>query len=176
MSKKALLIVSFRNYQDIELNETKKALDQAKISVTVASSNKGEARGKLGGKVNIDISLDQVNVNDYDAIVFIGGPGAINYTKNEDALKIAREAKNSDKLIGAICIAPAILAKAGILSNKKSTIWTSEEDRSSIKFLEEGGAEFINQDVVVDGKIVTACGPSAAPKFGKAIAELLSRE
>ncbi len=130
----------------------------------------------LGGKIKVDVLLGKVNVKDYDAIVFIGGPGATGYIKNEDALKIAREAVVQNKLLGAICIAPAILARAGILSRRKATIWTSKEDKSPIEFLEKGKAEFIDQDVVVDGKIVTACGPYAAAKFGEIIAELVSRE
>lgn len=172
-TKKALLIIAFQDFQDIEYGETRKALEQAGVKTVVASSKLGKAQGKLGGKISVDIVLDQVNVDEYDAIIFIGGPGAVNYIKNEVALKIAKEAKRLNKLIGAICIAPAILARAGVLSYKKATIWTSREDKSPIKFLEEGKANFIDQAVVVDGKIVTASGPHAAQQFGETIAELL---
>ena len=176
MAKKALLIIAFQNYQDIEYGETRKALEKADIAVMVASTKLGMARGKLGGTTKVDLLLEQVDVDDYDAIIFIGGPGAVEYIKNEKALEIAKKAKVLDKLLGAICIAPAILAKAGVLSEKKATIWTSEEDKSPIKFLKEGKAKFIDQDVVVDGRVVTACGPHAAKKFGGTIAELLSCE
>jgi protease I len=176
MTKKALLIIAFQDYQDIEYGETRKALEKIHITVTVASTKLGMAQGKLGGTTKVDLLLEQVKVDDYDTIIFIGGPGAVGYITNEKALEIARKAKASNKLLSAICIAPAILAKAGVLSGKKATIWTSEEDKSPIKFLEEGKAEFIDQDVVVDGRVITACGPHAAKKFGETIAEILSRE
>jgi protease I len=66
-----------------------------------------------------------------------------------------------------------ILAKAGVLKDKKATVWTSSLDRGPVKILKENGAEFVNEKVVRDGKIITANGPAAATEFGEKILENL---
>jgi len=118
--------------------------------------------------------LRDLKVADYDAILFIGGPGAANYMDDETCHQIAREAVKADRVLGAICIASAILAKAGVLDGKKATVWSSPLDRSTVKILEENGAIFQKDSVVVDGKIVTGNGPGAAKEFGEKIVEILN--
>ncbi len=73
--------------------------------------------------------------------------------------------------MGAICIAPTILAYAGVLEGKKATVWN--QDGKQAEILTKNGAEFVDELVVVDGKIVTANGPPAAEAFGKKILEML---
>ena len=77
------------------------------------------------------------------------------------------------KILAAICIAPAILAKAGVLEGKNATVWSSVLDKGPIKILEENGANYVEKDVVVDGNIITANGPQAASEFGRKIVEIL---
>ncbi|MEM2638356.1 MAG: DJ-1/PfpI family protein, partial [Candidatus Hadarchaeales archaeon] len=91
------------------------------------------------------------------------------YFSNKHALSIAKEAFSAGKVVGAICIAPVILANAGILKGRRATVW----DGDFVKMLEAGGAKYTGKNVEVDGKIVTANGPHAAREFGKKIAELL---
>lgn len=172
-NKKALLIVAFRDYQDLEYNTIKEVLENKGIEITTASSSLGEAKGKLGGKILVDLTLKEVNLDDFDALIFVGGPGTVEYFENKDAHRLAKEAVEKDKILGAICLAPVILAKAGILSGKKATVWSSLFDRSPIEELEKNGAIYLDQDVIVDGKIITANGPSAAKKFTETIVELL---
>ena len=145
------------------------------IDVDVASSSLGEAVGKFGKKVNVDKLISEVNLDDYDALVFIGGPGAVEYIENNQAHQLARQAIEKNKVLGAICIAPDILAKAGVLKGKKATVWSSIVDRQPIKVLEDNGAIYLNQPVVKDGNIITANGPSAAKEFGKTIGEELNK-
>jgi protease I len=172
-NKKVVLVVAFNDYQDIEFNQTKKALEDEGVQITVASLKKGEAKGVLGGKILIDKTLEEIDLNEYDGLVFIGGPGTTQYFENDKALSLAKEAVEKNKVLGAICIAPVILAKAGVLSNKKATVWSSFIDKSFIEEIKKENAIYLDQDVVVDGKIVTANGPSSAKKFGQTIAELL---
>jgi len=176
INNKVLLIVAYQGFQDLEYGETRQALEEAGCAVTIASSQPGIARGKLGGEVEVELTLNEVRVDDFQAVVFIGGPGADEYMDNPLAHKIARQAVEKNKVLAAICIAPAILAQAGLLEGKKATVWSSLQDQSFIQQLKDGGAEYQKQDMVVDGKLVTANGPAAAADFGRAIAQLLAQQ
>ncbi|MEM2674590.1 MAG: DJ-1/PfpI family protein, partial [Candidatus Hadarchaeales archaeon] len=87
------------------------------------------------------------------------------------ALSLAKEAAELGKKVCAICIAPVILANAGLLENRKATVWDGEFRR----MLEEKGAKYVNKSVVVDGNIITANGPGAASEFGRTIAKELAK-
>ena len=122
------------------------------------------------------VSVSAVNVADYDAVIFIGGSGASVYFDDETVLSIAKQAHQQNKVIGAICIAPALLAKANVLQGKRATVWSSSMDKSPIKMLEQGGATYEDKPVVVDGKIITAQGPSAAKEFAEAVISIISNQ
>jgi len=171
--KRAAIIIAFKDFRDEEYFKTHEVLFKGEIEMKIVSSEKGTAIGADGGEVNIDLTLDELKVDDFDAIVFIGGPGAPKYLDNEKSYRIAREAIEKNKILAAICISPTILAKAGVLQGKKATVWASPLDRQPIKILEENGAEYIDEKVVQDGKIITGNGPAAAEEFGQKILELL---
>lgn len=173
VTKKIAMVVAYKDYQDIEYQDTREAFDQAGFKVTIVSSSLGQASGKLGGSLKVDLALADLKVADFDAVVLIGGPGAPEHLDNETSYKIVQEAQVQDKVLAAICISPTILAKAGVLSGKKATVWSSVVDRSPIKVLKDNGAEYLDQKVVQDGKIITANGPAAAKEFGKTIVEAL---
>jgi len=168
-AKKVLMVVAGRDFRDEECFVPKKILEDGGVEVRIASDKKGEAIGAEGGEIAVDLSLNEVDVSDFDAIIFIGGPGALKHLDNEDSYRLAREAAEKGKVVAAICVAPAILAKAGVLSGKKATIWTSPTHRELVKILTENGARYIDENVVVDGKMITANGPSAAGKFGEEV-------
>ena len=172
-NKKAVLIIAYQGFQDFEYSETRRVLEAAGIEIVVASSLKGDAQGKSGQSVIIDKTLNELVVEDFDALVFIGGPGALEYVENSSAHKLVQQAVNQDKILAAICIAPEILAKAGVLKDKQATVWSDPVDKSTIEVLEKGGAEYVDQAVVVDGKIITGNGPEATVEFGQKIAGLL---
>ena len=167
---KALLIIAEQNFRDEELFETKKEVEKKEIITVIASKTSGEKTGSLGGKAKADIALKDVKPGDYNAIIFIGGAGARQYFNDFAALTIAKQAYNKGKIVAAICIAPVILANAGILKNKKATVWKSTDE---IKILKEKGAIYEDKNVVVSGNIITACGPQASKEFGETIANLL---
>lgn len=118
-----------------------------------------------------DVELRSVNAENYDAIVFIGGSGAEVYFDNSLAHKIAKDAVTQNRLLCAICIAPGILAKAGVLEGKKATVFFGEKYE---KLLREGGATNTKQRVEVDGRLITANGPMASKEFGQAILAALA--
>jgi len=168
----ALMVIAPQNFRDEECFETKDELEKAGIKVEIASLTKGEKRGTHGGLINADMPIGSVNVEDYDAVVFIGGAGAQIYFQNPIALDIARQAYNTGKITAAICVAPVILANSGVLNGKKATIW---EGPDTMKVFRDKNVDYTGKSVEVDGKIVTANGPKASREFGRKIAELLKR-
>ncbi len=171
--KKIALVVAPRGFRDEEYFEPKKILEDAGVSVSTVSKGVSQATGKLSGLTRVDVDLADISTDDFDAIAFIGGPGSAGYYDDDVALDLARSSAASGKPTAAICIAPGILANAGVLSGKKATVWAPPEDESKIAMLEEGGATYTGADVEVDGNIVTANGPHAASAFGKKLLEML---
>jgi protease I len=170
--KKAVMIIAFREFRDVEYFVPKEILEKAGIEVKTASNKMGTAIGADGGDTNVDLLVSQINVSDFDAIIFVGGPGCLDALDNEDSYKVAKEAVSQNKVLAAICISPVILAKAGVLKGKRATVW-NDFAKTQAKILEKEGAIFEDKPVVVDGKIVTANGPKAAKEFGNTILELL---
>ena len=168
--KKVLLIVAKRDFEDIEYNKTRKALDDAGMQCTVASTKTGSLQGRKGKRVKSDVELKDVVVADYDGVVIIGGGGIKKEWKNGDAHRIVREAMDQGKVVAAICAAPGVLGHAGVLKGRKGTA----HPRSGAKsVMTDNGCEFVNQDVVVDGNVITANGPGAAKAFGEAVVKAL---
>lgn len=165
---KVLMVVAPQNFRDEEFLEPKNILQGKGIDVKVASRGVGEAVGMFGAKALINKHIGEVKADDYDAVVFIGGTGASIYFNDPIALDLAKSAFEKEKIVGAICIAPSILANAGLLSGKKATAFSSESDNLAAK-----GAQYTGEPVTVDGKIVTARGPEAATAFGRKLAEAL---
>ena len=99
---------------------------------------------------------------------FIGGSGAKEYFNNKYAQGIAKQAAEKKKVLGAICIAPTILANAGVLKGVSATSFPSEESQ-----LRSAGAKYTGSDVERDGLIITGSGPQAATQFGQAIVKAL---
>jgi len=160
---KILFIVAPQDFRDDELFTTKEILQQD-YDVIIASRDVEIAQGMLGARVKVDLDIRDVNVDDYIAIVFIGGSGTTVYFDDQTALNIAKQAYQKNKTIGAICLAPAILANAGILNGKKATSFKSARD-----ILKKHGAIVLDQPVVIDNNIITASGPDAAYDFGNAL-------
>jgi protease I len=170
-TKKAVLITASSNFRDEELFETQRELEDANVKTVIASTKKTPIKGMLGGRAQAEILIDELQVDDYDAVVFIGGSGAKQYFENQTALNIARQAKEKGKILAAICIAPAILSNAGILDGVRATSFTSEENR-----LKKAGAKYTGIDVERDGLIITGKGPQAAAQFGQMIVEALAEQ
>lgn len=169
-AENAVMVIAQRGFRDEELFRPKEILEKAGVVVTIASLTLQECKGMLGSVVKPDTTIDQVKVDDYDIIVFVGGSGASQYFDNLVAHRLAQEAVNKKKILGAICIAPVILANAGVLDGRRATVWSSESGQ-----LEAKGAYFTGAPVQVDGKIVTANGPSAAEDFARAMVGYLKK-
>jgi protease I len=166
--KKAVLVISHQGFRDEELLDTKKALEKNGIEVKIASTELSEAEGKLGARVVPDILFQDIQVKDFDALVFVGGPGAVQYWDDPLARKLLKEAAIAGKVSAGICSAAATLAKAGILRGKRATVFPGDAQELIVN-----GADYTANHVERDGQIITADGPASAGKFGEEIARAL---
>lgn len=170
--KKIVMIIAAEGFRDEELQVPLKAFKQAGADVKIASSIVGTCVGKLGAKVKSDMLYTDINAGDFDAVLFVGGPGGFQYLDDPKAHKVAQDTVAEDKVLGAICMAATILSKAGVLEGKKATVFPSEED---IQIVKNGGAQYTGANVETDGRLVTADGPQSAAKFAEAIGKLLTK-
>ena len=123
---------------------------------------------KHGIRVMVDKRLNEVNEDNYDAIILPGGsPGYENLRKSKRVIEILKKFNSQNKLIGAICGAPLILAREGLLDNKKATIYPG---------MERELPHPRDEPVIVDGNIVTSQGPGTAMKFALTLVKLLKGE
>jgi len=189
-----LLVVAHQGYQPIEYTIPKYLLEAEGIKVVTASNKPGVAtvnnvrkskypitlkngttkKVDLLLKTKVDVTLDQVNPQDYDGIFFIGGPGAMENLDNKTSHDIIKKMAELNKPFGAICISPRILAKAGVLAGKKrATGWNDDSKLAGI--FKKYDVKYIKEDVVVDGNIVTGTSPAAARDFGYAIIDVVKK-
>jgi protease I len=171
--KKIAMIIAHEGFRDEEFEKPYEIFTDAGAKVEIVSTDLSEAKGMLGKTVKPTMLIDDLNVDNFDAIIFVGGIGSQQYFDNEKALNIAKEAYEKNKIIAAICIAPIILANAGILDGKKVTVWDSGNGEFISK-IESKGANYLSQNVVREDNIITANGPHAAKEFGEEIARVLS--
>jgi len=174
--KKVVMVIAFQDFRDEEYFVPKGILEKAGIEVKTASNKKGVAIGANGGEARVDFLVSEIKPTDFEAIVFVGGPGCLKNLDNQESYDLAKRTVVENKVLGAICISPVILAKAGFLSGKRATVWSDPLNKKPIEILKENGAIYENKDVVSDGKIITANGPSASQKFGQAIIESLKNK
>jgi protease I len=172
--KKAAIIIASENFRDEEYFITKEVLEKRGINVKTVC-DKTKAVGKFGGEAKADILINDLNVDNFDAIIFAGGQGAIKLLDNELSYDILRKAMIMKKIVAAICIAPTILAKAGILAGKRATVWSTDMDKSAIKILQLNDAIYERDSIVKDGNIITGENAEFAQEFGEAIAEELTK-
>lgn len=169
--KKVVFVIASEGYQPVEYAIPKKLLEQAGIMVLTASNNLGTAVAKDGSTTQVDYVINDIPLQDIAGIFIVGGPGAMEHLNTQELHCILKEAHNKNKKIGAICIAPRILAEAGILENKQATGWNADNQLQSI--FKKYGVNYKPHEVVRDTNIVTATGPDAAREYGEQIISML---
>lgn len=163
-----LMVVAPSCFRDEEYEEPKAVFEARGAQVATASTEAGPAIGSYGCRAIVDVALCNADLPRFAALVFVGGAGAEVFFDDPGAHAAARKAVDLGQIVGAICIAPSILARASLLDGRRAT---SFPDRQAD--LEEHGAIWTGRAVEIDGPFVTANGPEAAHEFGEAVAGLI---
>jgi len=166
--KRAVMILPSQGFRDEELIDAVRVLNASSILTVIAGPEVGTARGMLGTVMQIEIPLQQLDVDKFDAVVFVGGTGSLEYVNNPLATSIAGEAIRKGKIVGASSMAPMILASSGLLKGVNVTGFNGNRQA-----LASAGATYTGKPVEHDRLIITSSGPSATVLFAKAIAEAL---
>jgi 4-methyl-5(b-hydroxyethyl)-thiazole monophosphate biosynthesis len=165
---KALVLMA-QGFEEIELSSIVDILRRGNISVTIAGLSSGLITGSRGINIQPDVLLDSIDEL-FDIIILPGGsPGYINLGNDKRVLDLVNRYYSEGKIVAAICAAPSVLAKAGILEKRKATIFDGMEDLLK-------NAKYVNQTVVEDQNIITSQGPGTSIEFALTILLRLTNE
>lgn len=175
LSGTRVAVIATDGFEQSELTEPVKALQEAGAQVDVISNKAGEIKGmqhdKPGVSIQVDHTLNSVRPDDYDALHLPGG------AMNADAIRMVPELQqflrafqSAGKPMAAICHAPWELISAGLAKGRKLTSYHTIQDD-----LRNAGAHWVDQEVVVDGNWVTSRQPSDLPAFDREMVKLFAR-
>jgi protease I len=171
---KRVLILATDGFEQSELIEPKKALEEAGIETIVASPKRGEIKGwnhtDWGERVPVDAGLDEVAAADFDALLLPGGVMNPDKLRQEErVIELIEEFDEAEKPIAAICHGPWLLVEADIVDGRTVTGWPSIRTD-----LENAGGDVVDQEVVVDGNLITSRKPDDIPAFSKTLIDALA--
>lgn len=171
-----VLIISTDGFEQSELLEPKRVLEEAGAQTTLASLKSGEIRGwdekDWGKSVSVDMLVGDVSESDFDALLLPGGQMNPDILRMEPkVIDAIRAFDAAGKPIAAICHAPWLLAEAGLLEGKTVTGWPSIRTD-----LANAGAAVVDEEVVVDGNLITSRKPDDIPAFTNALMAALNME
>ena len=171
---KRVAILATNGFEQSELEEPKKALQEAGATAEVVSPTAGQIRGwnhtDWGSSVSVDVELERADPSRYDALVLPGGvmnPDALR--TSPDAVEFVRAFVSTNKPIAAICHGPWTLINAAGVRGRKMTSWPSLQVD-----LENAGARWVDEEVVVDRGLVTSRKPADLPAFNRKMIEEIS--
>lgn len=174
LNGKKIAILVADGFEQSEMTEPRKALDEAGARTVLISPEEGTVRGwdesDWGNEFKVDAPLSDVKPEEFDGLLLPGG------VKNPDTLRMdgeavefVREFFNSGKPVAAICHGPWTLINAGVVQGRRMTSY-----RSISVDLKNAGAEWVDEEVVVDNGLVTSRMPSDIPAFNRKFIEELS--
>jgi len=168
---KKVAILAADMVEQVELTEPRKAVEQEGAKVELISIHDGEIQGfnhfEPADKFKVDKTVEEVSVDDYDALIIPGGVGNPDQLRgDENAVRFVREFADSKKPMGVICHGPWVLVEAGVARGRKLTSWPTL--RTDIV---NAGGEWVDKEVVVDDGIVTSRKPDDIPAFNKKLIE-----
>lgn len=168
--KKVAILVE-DGFEQVELTSPKEALEKAGAQTRIVSPKRDKVKGwehtKWGQEFPVDVTIDQANADDYDALLLPGG--VMNPDKlrtNQSAVKFVRSFFDQKKPVAAICHGPWMLAEADVVNGRKMTSYPSIQTD-----LKNAGANWVDQEVVVDEGLVTSRKPDDLPAFNRKLVE-----
>ncbi|UAX00043.1 type 1 glutamine amidotransferase [Halopseudomonas nanhaiensis] len=168
----ALLVTD--GFEQIELTSPREALREAGAIADIVSAESGEVRGwnhtDPADSFKVDRTFDAAHADDYDAVVLPGGVvNGDNIRLNDVAKSLLKNVAKANKPIAVICHGGWILASADLVKGKKMTSWPSLADD-----LRNAGADWVDQEVVVDGNLISSRKPDDLDAFNRALIEKLA--
>lgn len=164
-------VLAADGFEQSELFEPKKALEEAGAEVKIVSLEAGEIKGwnekNWGDSIAVDLTVDEASADDFDALQLPGG--VMNPDKlrmNEKAVQFIKSFFDAGKPVAAICHAPWTLIEAGVVKGKTLTSWASLKTD-----LQNAGAKWIDREVVADNGLVTSRNPQDIPAFNQKMIE-----
>jgi protease I len=164
--KKVAILVA-NGFEQVEMTEPKKALEEAGAQTDIVSPEKGTVRGwqhtEWGDDFDVSVPLEEADPAGYDALLLPGG--VMNPDKlrlNETAVRFVKSFFDSGKPVAAICHGPWTLIEAGAVKGRRVTSWPSI--RTDLK---NAGANWVDREVVVDNGLVTSRKPDDIPAFNR---------
>jgi protease I len=170
-NKKIAFLVANEGVEQVELTEPWKAIEEAGGKPELLSIEEGEVQAfnhlDKADTFDVDKAVSDASADDYDGLVLPGGVANPDVLRtDEDAVSFVRSFAEAGKPIGAICHAPWTLINAGIVEGMKLTSWPSLETD-----LRNAGAEWVDEEVVVENGLVTSRKPDDLPAFNDKIVE-----
>jgi protease I len=171
LNGKKVAILATDGFEQVELTEPKKALEQQGAMTEVISPKSGEIKGwkfkEWGDSVKVDKMLENAKPGDYDALVLPGGVINPDHLRtNEKAVQFIKQFAHSGKPVAAICHGAWTLAEAGVVKGRTLTSWPSIKTD-----LKNAGANWVDKEVVLDGNFITSRKPDDIPAFCKKVIE-----
>lgn len=155
-----VLMISADNFEDTELLVPYYRLKEEGAQVDIASISKGKIKGIHGYEVEVNKTLEDIRLEDYDILILPGGKAPESIRREKKAIDIARHFFMANKPVAAICHGPQTLITAGLLKGRHATCY-----RSVAKEMQAAGAIYEDKEVVVDGNLITSRQPSDLPAF-----------
>lgn len=171
-----ILIIATDGFEQSELLQPKQMLQDAGAQITIASLKPGEITGwdqkNWGKSVSVDLTVGDVVVDDYDALLLPGGQINPDVLRTErKVIEIVRAFDAAGKPIAAICHAPWLLVEADLIEGRTITGWPSIRTD-----LANAGAAVVDEEVVIDGNLITSRKPDDIPAFVEALMAALNME
>ena len=175
LRNKRIAILVANGFEQVELTEPRKALDQAGATTQVVSPEEGKVKGwnmkEWGNEIPVDVPLEQANAEDFDALLLPGGVMNPDHLRmNPDAVSFVKDFTDAGKPVAAICHGPWTLIEAGAVEGHTMTSWPSLKTD-----LTNAGAHWEDREVIRDGKLVTSRKPDDIPAFNREMIDMFAQ-
>jgi protease I len=168
---KRVAILVAKGYEQVELTEPKRALEEAGAAIAIVSPEQGRVRGwnmtDWGRSIRVDVPLDEADASHFDALMLPGGVmNPDHLRRNKKAVEFVTQFFEEGKPVGAICHAPWTLIEAGVVEGRTMTSYPSVRTD-----LENAGAKWVDKEVVIDNGLITSRSPKDLAAFCPALVD-----